>query len=132
MYAMAGCGQGGGYARRPAFVVDDDVQMRNLLSEVAASVGLAPLAFTSLTSARDALHDQVPAVLVLDDDLPDGSGADFVRELRADPRTRDAKVIVCTSAEEARRREIAAVAPVIAKPFSVEDVERALREVATG
>ena len=112
----------------PAYVVDDDIGMLRLLSEVAAAVGLRPLAFTRLSAARRALRERVPEVLLLDDDMPDGRGADFVRELRADPRTRDVKVIVCTAAGPDRRRQISSVAPVIAKPFEVTDMEGALRE----
>jgi DNA-binding response OmpR family regulator len=117
-------------SRPPAFVVEDDLMMLRLLSEVAASVGLRPLPFTRLSTVRRALRQRVPEVIMLDDDLPDGRGADFAQELRADPRTRHVKVIVCTSADPARRRQIAQnVAPVIAKPFAVSEVEGALREV---
>ena len=114
----------------PAFVVDDDIGMLRLLSEVAAAAGLRPLAFTRLSAARRALRERVPEVMLLDDDLPDGRGADFVRELRSDPRTRDVKVLVCTGAGADRRRQIASLAPVIAKPFEVTEMEGALREVA--
>lgn len=114
----------------PAYVVEDDVMMLRLLSEVAASVGLEPLAFTRLSSVRRALRDRLPAVLLLDDDLPDGRGADLLRELRADPRARHVEVIVCTSAGAARRQEIERLAPVIAKPFPLAEVEDALRAVA--
>lgn len=117
-------------SRPPAFVVEDDLMMLRLLSEVASSVGLRPLPFTRLSTVRRALRERVPEVIMLDDDLPDGRGADFAQELRADPRTRHVKVIVCTSAGPARRRQIAqSVAPVIAKPFAVSEVEGALREV---
>ena len=114
----------------PAYVVEDDVMMLSILSELTASVGLEPLAFTRLASARRALRERLPAVLLLDDDLPDGRGADLLRELRADPRTRHVDVIVCTGAGPARRQQIARLAPVIAKPFSLAQVEEALRDVA--
>jgi CheY-like chemotaxis protein len=127
--AKQGEGQGGAPPPR-AFVVEDDVMMLRLLSEVVASVGLEPLTFTRLSTARRALHERVPAVLLVDDDLPDGRGADLVRELRADPRTRNVKAIVCTSAGPSRRRQISQLAPVIAKPFAVDQLESALREVA--
>lgn len=113
----------------PAFVVEDDIGMLRLLSEVASAVGLRPLAFTRLSAARRALRERVPEVVLLDDDLPDGRGGDFVRELRANPRTRDVKVILCTSAGPTRRSEISTLAPVIAKPFEVTEVEGALRQV---
>lgn len=111
----------------PAYVVEDDVTMLHLLSEIAASAGLAPRTFTRLATARRALRERPPAVLVIDDDLPDGRGADLVRELKSDPRTRDVQVVMCTSAGPQRRRQIAGLAPVVAKPFAIEEMESALR-----
>lgn len=121
------------YTRAPrphAFIIEDDVQTLRLLTELVASNGLEPLAFTRISSARRALSERVPAVMVVDDDLPDGRGAELVSELRANPRARHVKVLFCTAAEPARRREIAQLGPVIAKPFRLKDIERALAEVA--
>jgi DNA-binding response OmpR family regulator len=118
-------------ARRPrAYVIEDDVQTLRLLTELVASSGLEPLPFTRISSARRALSERVPAVMVVDDELPDGRGAELVRELRANPRARHVKVVFCTAAEPARRREIAQLGPVIGKPFRLNDIERALAEVA--
>ena len=113
-----------------AFVVEDDPQTLSLLAELVASVGLEPVPFNRVSSARRALRERTPAVMVVDDDLPDGRGAELVRELQADPRTRNVRVLFCTGAEPARRREIARLAPVIPKPFLLRDMERALAEVA--
>ena len=113
----------------PAFVVEDDVMMLRLLSEVAAAAGLDPMAFTRLSSVRSALQHRKPALLLIDDDLPDGRGGDLVRELRASPRTRDVKVLFCTSAAPGRRRELSRLAPVVHKPFSLTDFERALSDL---
>ena len=120
-------------APRPrAFVIEDDVHTLRLLTELVASSGLGPLPFTRISSARRALDKRLPAVMVVDDELPDGRGAELVRELRADPRARHVKVLFCTAAEPARRREIAQLGPVIGKPFRLRDIERALAEVAGG
>jgi DNA-binding response OmpR family regulator len=118
-------------ARRPrAFIIEDDPQTLRLLTELVASSGLEPLPFTRISSARRALGERVPAVMVVDDELPDGRGAELVRELRATQRARHVKVLFCTAAEPARRREIAQLGPVIGKPFRLHDMERALAEVA--
>jgi DNA-binding response OmpR family regulator len=116
----------------PAFVIEDDVQTLALLTDLAEMCGLEPVAFTRISSARAALRERVPTVMVVDDDLPDGRGADLVREVRANARTRHVRVVFCTAADTARRREIALLAPVIQKPFRVREVERALHEAATG
>jgi CheY-like chemotaxis protein len=115
-----------------AFVIEDDVQTLALLSDLAEMCGLEPVAFTRISSARKALRERVPTVMVVDDDLPDGRGADLVREVQANPATRHVRVVFCTAAAEPRRREIARLAPVIEKPFHVRDMERVLNEAAAG
>ena len=64
------------------------------------------------------MTERPPQVLVVDDDLPDGKGAELVRELRRDPRMRNVRVLFCTAAEPARRRgptaeELRRVLPVV-------------------
>lgn len=113
-----------------AFVVEDDTETLRLLTELVASAGLQPVPFTRYFSARRAMLERAPAVMVVDDDLPDGRGSELVRELRADPRGRNVKVLFCTAAEPARRLEISPLGPVISKPFRLRDMERALSEVA--
>jgi DNA-binding response OmpR family regulator len=114
-----------------AFVIEDDVPTLRLLTELVASLGMEPVSFTRITSARRAMRERRPAVVVIDDELPDGRGTDLVRELRADPRAQDVRVLFCTAAEPARRREISLLAPVIGKPFRLRDMERALAEAAS-
>jgi DNA-binding response OmpR family regulator len=113
-----------------AFVVEDDTETLRLLTELVASAGLQPVPFNRYFSARRAMLERAPAVMVVDDDLPDGRGSELVRELRADPRGRNVKVLFCTAAEPARRLEISPLGPVISKPFRLRDMERALSEVA--
>ena len=123
---------GSGQQHRPrAFVIEDDVQTQRLLAELIASRGLEPVPFSRLSSARRALHERPPQVMIVDDDLPDGKGAELVRELRADSRLCDIQVLFCTAADGARRREMARLAPVVAKPFALNDMERALAEVVS-
>lgn len=115
-----------------AFVIEDDVQTLALLSDLAEMCGFEPVAFTRISPARKALRERLPRVMVVDDDLPDGRGADLVREVQANPRTSHVRVVFCTAAGESRRREIARLAPVIEKPFRVRDMERVLNEAAAG
>jgi two-component system phosphate regulon response regulator PhoB len=123
---------GDGQQQRPrAFVIEDDVHTQRLLAELIASKGMEPVPFARLSSARRALAELPPAVMVVDDELPDGRGAELVRELRDDPRMRDVRVLFCTAAEPARQREMSRLAPVIAKPFRLHEMERALSEVAS-
>lgn len=121
-----------GGADHRALLVEDDPMMLQLLADVAQRAGLEPVACRSLSAARDALAGSgpAPAVAVVDDDLPDGTGTELVQQLRASPRLRNVPVVFCTSAAPPRRREIGRLAPVIHKPFVLGDVERVLREAA--
>jgi DNA-binding response OmpR family regulator len=128
---QAGGATRGGQPPR-AFIIEDDVQTLSLLTDLVAAHGLEPVGFTRLSSARRALRERTPAVMVVDDDMPDGRGAELVHELRANPRTRHVRVLFCTAAGPSRRREIAQLAPVVPKPFRLSEMERALAEVAAG
>ncbi len=116
--------------RRRAFVVDDDPDARFLLGEVARDMGWQAERFPTLKAVRQAMTDQQPDLLILDDDLPDGSGGDFAIEVRADERLRGTPIIFCTGAPPPRRREIGRIAPVLSKPFDLGTLERILSEVA--
>jgi len=123
---------GNGQTRRPrAFVIEDDVHTQRLLVELLAARGLEPRAFTRISSAMRALRERPPAVMIVDDELPDGRGAELVEELRGDPRFADVSFLFCTAAEPARRREISRLAPVIPKPFLLREVEQAIAEAVS-
>ncbi len=64
-----------------------------------------------------------PSLIILDDNLPDGSGGDLARELCTDPRTSTVPLLVCTAATPPRCAEIGSWAPVLSKPFSLGDLE---------
>lgn len=102
----------------------------HLLGELATSVGLQPRHFTRLADARRAIREGAPAVLVIDDDLPDGRGGDFVRELKEDPRTENVPVVMCTGAGPVRRRQMSRFVPVVHKPFDVNEMAEILRRLA--
>ena len=96
------------------------------MCEIAEDAGWQSRGFTRLKQLHARLESERPDVLILDDDLPDGSGGDLARELREDPSTAELPVVVCTGAHPIRRAEITSWAPVVAKPFRIEELERFL------
>jgi CheY-like chemotaxis protein len=115
--------------RRRAFVVDDDPDTRYLLGEVARDMGWQAERFPTLKAVRQAMTDEQPDLLILDDDLPDGTGGDFAVEVRANARLRSTPIVFCTGAAPPRRREIGRIAPVLSKPFDLGTLERIFDEV---
>lgn len=112
------------------YVVDDDVATCVLLCEIAADAGWETRGFVRLAELRSALATQMPALLIVDDDLPDGRGGDLARELREDVRMGQLPVAVCTAAQPMRQAEIGGWAPVISKPFDLAEIETFLTAAA--
>ncbi len=86
------------------------------------------------TEALDMLRESnaLPALVLLDLNLPRMSGIDFLQELRRDPKLRDLKVIVLTSSNEPNDRAAAfryEVEDYIVKPHSFEAFAEAVQMV---
>ena len=113
-------------------IVDDDVLTVELICAVAEESGWTAHGLKDIAELRVFLSRQRPALLVIDDDLPDGRGGDLARALRDDPDMGDMPVVVCTAAHPKRRREIGRWVPVISKPFELDELERHLRVRAPG
>jgi DNA-binding response OmpR family regulator len=86
--------------------------------------------FTRLLELRRSLDQARPELLILDDDLPDGRGGDLARDLREDRRMADVPTLVCTAAHPMRQAEINAWAPVVSKPFDLDEIENFLGAAA--
>lgn len=110
--------------------VDDDVATLDLLCEIAAEAGWFAMGFTRLAQLRASLDHEDPSLLIIDDDLPDGRGGDLARELREDPRMTDIPLVVCTAAQPMRQAEIGSWAPVVPKPFDLDQIETILDAAA--
>ena len=107
-----------GRARR-VLIVEDDAASRYGLKSLLDSEGYEVLEASTLEEAGRELDRGKPDVVVLDITLPDGDGADWLRE---QPAMRAVPVIVLTgvTADEDRRRiENAGVAAVLHKPVNV-------------
>lgn len=112
------------------FIVDDDLATQELLREVGLEAGWDAHGFARLSDLRAALEWRRPALLILDDDLPDGRGGDLAREFREDERMEGVVVLVCTAAHPMRQAEIGNWAPVVSKPFDLGEIEAFLAAVA--
>jgi DNA-binding response OmpR family regulator len=109
-------------------VVEDDVHTLALLADVALEAGWAVRTCRGIGQLQHALDHVDPALIILDDDLPDGRGGDVIRALRTDPRSAGVPVVMCTAASARRREELHERAPVVAKPFRIGDIERVLAD----
>ena len=123
--------EGGRRSARPVlFAVEDDPMTLELIRDVAEEAGWTTVGFVRLAEFERALHEVVPDLVILDDELPDGRGGDRARELCRDRRLLGMKVLVCTAAAPRRQSEITGWAPVVSKPFDIGEMERLLEATA--
>ena len=110
-----------------ALIVDDDIDVLELLQEVARMEGFTVARAQSLREARIELGRQHPDVLLTDLRLPDGQGIELVSELE-DPESTEVIVITghatVDSAVAALR---AGASDYLVKPAEVERVQAVLR-----
>src|SRR5262249_47428068 len=78
--ASAGTTQGG---RRLAFILDDEPEIRGLITHIVETTGFAARAFGRATSLLMALTESAPEIIILDLSLGDTDGIDVIRSLAA-------------------------------------------------
>lgn len=85
-------------------VVDDSLTVRMDLSDAFEAVGLSTLLCADLSSARAALVQTPVGLIILDINLPDGDGVDFLQEILASPHTADTPVLMLSSEADVKDR----------------------------
>ncbi len=82
---------------RLALIIEDDKDVAELYHQVVESAGFAAEVIRTGEAALTRLAVTTPAVVLLDLNLPPHvSGADVLRQIRADKRLAETKVIVVT------------------------------------
>jgi two-component system phosphate regulon response regulator PhoB len=126
---------------RPAHVliVEDERDLSRLMARALRKEGFSAAEAATVGEARAALRARPPACLLLDLMLPDASGLDFVRELRARPGTARLPVIIVTAKGDEVDRVVGfelGADDYVAKPFSPRElvlrVKAVLRRAAGG
>jgi DNA-binding response OmpR family regulator len=111
-----------------ALIVDDSRAMRTILRRLCIESGYTDVTEApDVTSARVAAVDGRPDIVVIDWQLPDGTGLDLVRCLRAEGET--AAMVVLAPGAETGAPQAAAEAGAddcVAKPFTGDDLRRRL------
>ena len=64
-------------------IIDDEEKLRNLLARIVKLEGFAVTEAGNIKSARKVIGKEEPDVILCDVKLPDGSGVDFIREVKA-------------------------------------------------
>jgi DNA-binding response OmpR family regulator len=109
-------------------LVEDDSTLARSMSRNLEARSYAVVTATRLADALTCIEQQMPALLLLDIDLPDGSGWDAARKLRNGPGS-DVPIIVVSALRPNDRlvRELGCVG-FLEKPFPVQSLLRQVDE----
>lgn len=114
-------------------VVDDELDVCFLFGRILKGRNLKSGYALSLAEARSSVREEPPALVFLDNSLPDGRGIDFIPFLKKNcPSTR---VIVVTANDTATDKKIAlqqGADEFLGKPLSLDLIKRELDKLTTG
>jgi DNA-binding response OmpR family regulator len=113
-------------------VVEDDAALVHAIERNLAVRGYVARSAATVEEAITAVAEECPSLLLLDIELPDGSGWEVLRALR-DGTCKDVPVIVISAMQPNTRlaRELRCVA-VLEKPFPIESLMRLIGEQLDG
>jgi two-component system, OmpR family, phosphate regulon response regulator PhoB len=106
-------------------IVEDEPAISELLAVNLRHSGYVVAAAADCASARQLLGQSLPNLMILDWMLPDASGVDFAKRLRADARTRELPIIMLTArAQESDKLSgfDAGADDYLTKPFSTREL----------
>lgn len=109
-------------------VVDDDPMIRRLLSDALRSWGYLPLEAGTVAGAIAAFREEGPVAVLLDIDLPDGSGLDVLRDIKHE---RPEAVVIMITADVQVDNTISALRggayDFIGKPINLQELHVTIR-----
>ena len=81
-------------------IIEDEPAIRELIAVNIRHAGYTPILAVDAASARRQIDAALPDLILLDWMLPDQSGVELARRLRAEARTRDLPIILLTARAE--------------------------------
>lgn len=110
-------------------VVDDEGSLRDFLSIVFEEEGWHVEAAASIGEARQSMAKHEPDVVLCDLMLPDGSGLDMLKDIKAqNPSIAVVMITAHTSTQSAVEALKAGALDYIAKPFDIEELKIIVRK----
>jgi two-component system phosphate regulon response regulator PhoB len=106
-------------------IVEDEPDLVRLVEFNLQQAGFETIAFDRCRDALASASTAPPDLVLLDLMLPDGSGTDVCRTLKADPKTRNIPVIMVTAKGEEVDRVVGfelGADDYVVKPFSVREL----------
>jgi PAS domain S-box-containing protein len=115
-----------------AVVVEDSTVVASQLARYLAELGVETIIHPHGLGTVDKVLEVAPDVIILDILLPDLPGWDVLRELKAEPRTRDIPVLIVSVVDDRSRGRDQGAAAYLVKPISRRQLQEALQQVLAG
>jgi CheY-like chemotaxis protein len=121
-------------ARAEILIVEDHPTMREAMRLILEHEGFEIREASDGQMALDLARERAPDLMFLDLNIPGAGGAEVLKELKADERTRDIRVIVITAVGEEGRNYVLSLgaAEYFTKPFSPLALLRTVEKVLSG
>ncbi|WP_323036639.1 response regulator [Pararhodobacter sp.] len=122
-------------AGRAVLVVEDEPNIGEAIRFILRRDGWDVTVLESGENIKATIAALQPAVMILDVMLPDQSGFDILRALRAAPPTKNLPVILLTAKGQSASRDLAmecGASAFMAKPFANRDLLDAVRNLVMG
>jgi CheY-like chemotaxis protein len=105
-------------------VVEDDPALRRLVATAVASCGLPVREAENGIAALALISEQVPDLIVLDLQLPEMDGREFLRQVRSTARYADIPIVVTSAAYNLTSQTLQEldVQAFLAKPFDLDEL----------
>ncbi len=113
-----------------ALIVDDEVDICYLLSGILRQKHLKPSFVNNIASAKEALKNDIPSIIFLDNHLPDGLGLDFIGYIKSNYP--NVKIVMITAHDgliERKKAQSEGADLFISKPFTREIIEGAIKNL---
>jgi putative two-component system response regulator len=114
-------------------VADDDRVLSQLVSTIVREAGHVPIAaFDAMQALMFAMRPPVPALIILDINMPGGTGLEALRKLKLSARTAPIPVVVLSGSSEAdmpQQVKVLGAAEFVAKPIDPEALTRVIQRV---
>lgn len=113
-----------------ALIVDDEVDICFLLSGILRQKELKPSFVNNLAAAKEALRQEQPSILFLDNHLPDGLGLDFISYIKL--HYPSVKVVMITAHDgliERKKAQTEGADLFISKPFTRDVIDYAVKKL---
>jgi two-component system cell cycle response regulator DivK len=115
---------------RTVMLVEDNELLIRMYDTVLKSLGCSTVRAQTVEAAMQMAAANAPDLVIMDINLPDGSGIEATRRLRSTEAMRDVPIIAVTTragvADEAAMREAGATA-FMTKPIKIDDFAAAVR-----